>query len=127
MTILRLPLPGTFVALTLTSWLLVLPRRFARLEPWKQRMVLEHEATHAEQMRRDGWLRFVVRYLFTGRWRAEYEMEANRANLAAYVANGYTPENVIEALIYKVRSRYFPRWWFGRAPSEAAMRAVLVP
>lgn len=124
--ILRLPLPGTFLALTLHPRLLILSRsRFARLEEWRQDMVRGHEAIHAEQMRRDGWLRFAMRYVFTGRWRAAYEMEANRVNLAAYIARGDTYAAAVDSLVAKVRRSYFPRFWFGRPPSEEKMREML--
>lgn len=45
--------------------------------------LLAHERTHAEQMRRDGWLVFWWRYLTSAAARQAYEVEAYRAQLAA--------------------------------------------
>ena len=44
--------------------------------------LLAHERVHQGQMRADGWLRFVWRYLCSRRWRACYEVEAYRVSIA---------------------------------------------
>jgi hypothetical protein len=127
MKTLYLPLPGKFAAMTVHPKLLILStENFARLESWRQTMVLKHESMHAAQMITDGWLRFAMRYIFTGYWRAAYEMEANRANLSAWVTEGYIYEDVVQMLVEKVRRAYFPKWWFGTAPSVETMRDILV-
>lgn len=67
-----------------------------------------------------------MRYVFSGYWRAQYEMEANRKNLKAYTDHGFIREEVIQMLLAKVRRAYFPKYWFGRAPTIEVMRAVLL-
>lgn len=44
--------------------------------------LIEHERVHQRQMRADGWLLFIVRYLFSRRWRTLYEVEAYRVSIA---------------------------------------------
>lgn len=43
--------------------------------------LLMHEETHADQMRRDGWLRFVWRYLTSRKHRQSYEVQAYRTQI----------------------------------------------
>jgi hypothetical protein len=78
---------------------------------------LRHEAVHHEQMRRDGWSRFLLRYLFSGEWRARYEAEAfGRTNLVREAARGHDVEAAARRYARHVAERYFPRLWLGRPP-----------
>lgn len=43
--------------------------------------LLRHEQVHQKQMAQDGWGRFVLRYLFSSRWRLLYEVEAYRVSI----------------------------------------------
>lgn len=45
------------------------------------RVVLDHEAVHVEQQRRDGWVRWLWRYVVSPRWRVRYEAEAYAVQL----------------------------------------------
>src|SRR5690606_12156296 len=89
-------------------------------------VLLAHEDIHREQMRQDGWWRFVARYLFAGHWRGRYEMEAFRVDRDYYVSRGVTRQRAAETIVALVRARYFPGWWFGRAPSADAMLGWLL-
>lgn len=64
-----LRLPVTDWAITPHPWLAIVPRA-ANLR------TLNHEWVHAQQQRRDGWLLFHARYVFSKRWRERYETEA---------------------------------------------------
>lgn len=57
--------------------------------------LIEHERVHQRQMRSDGWLRFVVRYAFSRRWRVCYEVEAYRMS----IANGMRPKTAARHLM----------------------------
>lgn len=43
--------------------------------------LIEHERVHQRQMRQDGLIRFWLRYAFSRRWRALYEVEAYRVSI----------------------------------------------
>jgi hypothetical protein len=45
--------------------------------------VIEHERVHVRQQARDGFCRFVWRYLTSRRWRLDYEAEAIAAEVMA--------------------------------------------
>lgn len=49
----------------------------------RERVTLAHEAVHVKQIRRDGGLRFLWRYLTRADWRARYEAEAFAASCRA--------------------------------------------
>jgi len=53
----------------------------ARYDLWGQITVCVHEHQHVEQLLRDGWLKFMGRYLLSSAARATYEAEALRSNL----------------------------------------------
>lgn len=60
------------------------PSEQATDDVWRSRVaVLAHEATHFEQMERDGGERFSLKYLSSRRHRAAYEVEAYLAGIAA--------------------------------------------
>jgi hypothetical protein len=46
-----------------------------------QEGAIPHEMVHVEQQRRDGYLRFLWRYVTSAPWRAEYEAEAYAADV----------------------------------------------
>lgn len=81
---------------------LVLMSRRLRGDLQRQAEVLAHEVVHVEQMRRDGWLRFVVRYVFshaaTGHWCARYEMEAYAVNVERWHRQGWPYDQAIERI-----------------------------
>ncbi len=45
--------------------------------------IVEHESVHLEQQRRDGIWRWHLRYVFRPSWRARYEAEAYKVDIAA--------------------------------------------
>lgn len=57
-------------------WLIILSSKYKDNLP-----LIIHEQTHQEQQRRDGWFKWVYRYLFKPEWRQTYEVEAYRAQL----------------------------------------------
>lgn len=61
--------------------------------------LIEHERAHQRQMRGDGWLRFVLRYACSRRWRCLYEVEAYRTS----IASGMRPEVAARLLATKYR------------------------
>lgn len=60
-----------------------------------------HELVHVDQMRRDGWTRFVWRYLFRRSWRQAYEVAAFKVSLA----HGARLEVIAELLATEYRLR----------------------
>ena len=46
-------------------------------------VVLDHEAVHVAQQRRDGWVRWLWRYVVSRGWRARYEAEAYAVQVRA--------------------------------------------
>ena len=89
-----------------------------------------HEMTHARQMKRDGWLRFAVRYLFSSEARVRYEAEAYvRADLPHLLEEEplLGRSGVLQTLAERIGGRlYFPRWWsISSHPGEAAIKAAL--
>jgi hypothetical protein len=91
-------------------WLIVLHPRMRHASGLAS--LLAHERKHQEQMRRDGWLRFVWRYLFVQKWRLSYEVEAYRVSIvggmpialaANLIASNYRlsySAHYIESLLY---------------------------
>lgn len=61
---------------------------FGQIAPKGQVAILLHELGHVFDVRRDGWFRYVWRYLTSSYWRAVYEAEAYCMNYEFYSAIG---------------------------------------
>lgn len=67
------PLLCGYWGFTPFPWLMILSNRYAN-----HAALIAHEKCHQAQQRRDGWLTFWRRYLFSKDWRYIYELEAYR-------------------------------------------------
>jgi hypothetical protein len=82
--------------------------------------ILAHEVVHQQQMKRDGYFRWLWRYLFNGRWRVTYELEAYTENIAFLADKGVVSHTLGEYYVDLVLTRYFPKYWpFGRKKPTA--------
>jgi hypothetical protein len=43
---------------------------------WATEILVKHELRHVDQQKRDGWVLWMLRYVFSIPWRIEYEAEA---------------------------------------------------
>jgi len=98
------------------------------LPAWVRDAVIAHERIHQRQMLRDGLWRWRVRYLFSGYWRAVYEIEASVANLRALEARypeidrRYWIEATVDALLSSRAYRILP----GRLPERSVCVDLLM-
>lgn len=68
-------------------WLILIhPRNRSH---WSLDGLIAHERKHQEQMDRDGWFRFVFRYLLSKRWRLAYEVEAYKVSIEHNMSVGH--------------------------------------
>ena len=67
--VVRVPWLPVFEGFTPCPWL-VLVRLDASVG------LVQHEIRHTQQMRRDGWVRWWARYIFSRKWRLAYESDA---------------------------------------------------
>jgi hypothetical protein len=98
----------------------------AGVEGDELRWTLRHEAVHHEQMRRHGWTRFALRYLFNGEWRARYEAEAyGRVNLVRERRLGRNIDEAARRHARRIADRYFPAPWPGRPPDPERLARLV--
>ena len=116
-------------------------------EPWRLEATLVHECDgHCGQQARDGWWTFMWRYVFARPstipivmtsedwldaeleridWRCVYEAEAYGISARVWVANHRLERAVLEQAAKKIVENKYPRFWFGKPPSEeVALRLV---
>jgi hypothetical protein len=104
-------------------------------EAFRIKATIVHECEgHVWQQIRDGWWTWMWRYVFDTRccegdaiaaeigvgWRAVYEAEAYGISAHVWVKNNRLESAVIERAAFKIRERKYPRFWFGKPPSEEA-------
>jgi hypothetical protein len=64
--------------------------------------LIAHEKEHQKQMRSDGWIRFVLRYAFSRRWRMLYEVEAFRVSVRHGMPTKIAAKNLASKYNFKI-------------------------
>ena len=95
--------------------------------PEVRERLINHERVHVIQMYRTGYWVWLFRYLFNGRWRAIYELEAYASNIISIVGSGVVSIALANSYIDGVLDRYYPKWWpFNKGkPSRKQCQAIL--
>lgn len=96
-------------------------------DPWRRYALVAHERVHDEQMARDGFARWLARYVFSVCWRIEYEAEAYATNILWREARGERSRAVlVEVYARHILADYCTGWppW-SEVPSRAAVESMI--
>lgn len=96
-------------------------------DPWRRYALVAHERVHDEQMARDGYARWLLRYVLSVPHRLRYEAEAYATNILWREARGERSRDVlVEVYARHILADYCTGWppW-SEVPSRAAVEALI--